>query len=130
MCGAGGEEADEPRIVVERFQRGHDEAAPGERAAECGRADGAPVPASISAIDEVEILELQFAAAYQPVVGDQHAGDRAEASRVAEQPREDIPRWIREQLPRLNHDAEDPGDQPAGLEADETWKGVRKVIRR
>src|SRR5262249_48794534 len=32
--GAGGEESDEPRVVVQRPERRHDEAAPGERAAE------------------------------------------------------------------------------------------------
>ena len=38
MRDAGGEEADEPGVVVQRLQRRHDEAAPRERAADRGRA--------------------------------------------------------------------------------------------
>ena len=128
-CG-GDEEADEPRVVVERFEHRDDEPAPRQGAADHGRRNRAPVPAAIDPVGEIEILELQLAPPHDPVVGDQHAGDRAQAARVAEQPGEDVAGRIGEQPPRLNHDAEDAGDQPAGLEADILRKRVGEIVGR
>jgi hypothetical protein len=130
MRGAGREKSDEPGVVVQRFERRDDQPTPRQRAAKRGGRNRAPVPALIHAVDEIQILESQFAPANQPVIGDQHAGYRPEAARVPQQPREDVARRIGEQLPRLNQDTENPGDQSAGLEADEARKRVGEIVRR
>src|SRR5262252_7766143 len=113
--GAGGEKSDEPRVVVERLQRRNEEAAPRQRAAERRRRDRTQVPAAVDAVRQIQILELQFAAAHQPVVSDEDAGNRSESAGVSEQPGVDVAGGIGEELPRLYRDAEQSGDQASGL---------------
>src|SRR5580765_7635313 len=86
MRRAGGEESDEPGIVVQRLQHRRDEAAPGERAADCGRTNRPHVPAAIDTVRQLEIFEAKLAAPDEPVVDDQDAGNRSKPARVAEQP--------------------------------------------
>src|SRR5207247_1114349 len=85
MSDRRGEEPHEPGVVVQRLERRHDKAAPGERATDRGGGDRAPVPAAIRAVDEIEILELQLAAADDPIVRDEYAGYGSEPARIAEQ---------------------------------------------
>ena len=83
---AGDGRADEPGVVVERAQRRDDQPAPRERAAGRAWRRRRPVPAAPVAVDAVaavEIRERELLAAHEPVVGDEHAGDRAETARVA-----------------------------------------------
>src|SRR5262245_53388148 len=94
MRRSGDEESDEPRVVVQRLQRRHDQAAPRQRAADRGRANRAHVPAAIDAVRQIEIFQAKLAAPDQPIVGDQDAGDRSEPARVAEQPGVDVARRI------------------------------------
>src|SRR2546426_151308 len=82
-----------------------------------GRGGGRP-RAAVGAAAEEKTEQPQRARAHDPVVGDQAPRDRAEPARVAHQPREDVAARVREQAPRLHGDAEQSGDQPAGLEAD------------
>src|SRR6185503_16288509 len=64
----GGEEADEPGVVVERPQRREDEPAPGEGAAHQRRDHRRHVPAAVLAVLQVEVGEAQLAAAHDPEV--------------------------------------------------------------
>src|SRR5436190_2054508 len=128
MRRAGGEESDGPGVVIQRLQYRHDEAAPGQRAADRGGANRPHVPAAIDTVRQIEVFKAKLASPDDPVVGDQDAGNRPEPARVAEQPRVDVARRIGQKLPRLNHDAEDAGNEPAGLEADQAWEGVGEVV--
>src|ERR1043165_1435863 len=112
MRNRGCAEADKPGVGVERREGGDDEAYPGERTADQRGHDRAPVPAAVigvSTFAAIQIAELETLLAHQPVVGNQHAGDRAESAGVADEPREDVPGRIREQAPRLHQYADDSG---------------------
>src|SRR5438046_784036 len=63
-------------------------------------ANRADFPASIRTISQIQLLEAQLAAPHDPIVRDEHARNRSEAARVAQQPRVDVARWIGQQLPR------------------------------
>ena len=64
----------------------------------------------------VEVAEVKAFATHQPVVGYQHAGDRAESARIADQPGENVTGRICEQSPRLHQNSDYSGDQSAGAE--------------
>src|SRR2546428_163935 len=102
MRDAGDEEADKPGVVVQRLERGNDEPAPGECAADGGRRDRPPVPAAVDAGGQIEILAPKLTPADNPIVGDQHPCNRSQPARVSEQPREDVAGGIGQQLPGLN----------------------------
>ena len=71
---------------------------------------------------------FKFFVADEPVIGDQHAGDRAQAARIAEQPLENITARIGKQFPRLHQNADDAGDQTAGAERDPFRKSVGEIV--
>ena len=92
--GKGDAEADEPGVVVERLRARGRRGRPRRARSRASVADdGRPVPAAaiaVGAVGQVEILERAAPPPHEPVVGDEHAGDRAEAAGVAEQPGEDV----------------------------------------
>src|SRR4029077_9222303 len=76
--GSSGEEADEPRVVVKRPQRGDDEADPRPRAAGKRRDHRAPAPPAVlgvGAVRKIEIAERELLSTHDPVVDDENAGD-------------------------------------------------------
>src|SRR5713101_3153688 len=79
---ARGRKSDEPRVVVQRLQRWHDQPAPRQPAANRRRGNGAPIPTTIHAVGPIQLLQLQLAPADYPIVRDQHARNRSEAARI------------------------------------------------
>src|SRR5262245_23901413 len=91
VCQGGGAEADEPGVVVERTQGFDNQTDPRQSTADQGCDDGGPVPTAIvcvSAFWSIQIAKLETLLANEPVVGDQHSRDGAEAAGVADEPRE------------------------------------------
>src|SRR5512135_1935564 len=126
---ARGEKPHEPRVVVEGPHRGDHEAAPGEEAARERRDDGGGIPPAVRAVREVERAQVERPPPDDPVVGDEDARDGPESARVPEEPREDVALRVREEPPGLHRDADEAGDEAAGLEADEPRQRVREVVR-
>src|SRR5207253_2562958 len=79
----GYEEPNEPRIIVQRPEGGNEQSDPCRGTAEHGCGDSTPTPFRIDAVLAIEIRNNQFAAAHDPVIGDQHSGDRSQTSRIA-----------------------------------------------
>src|ERR1019366_10130402 len=77
---------------------------------------------------DLEIFELEMAAADDEVVGDHDTGDGAEKTGVAEEPAGDVGTVSREELPRHQEDADDAGDEAAGAEGDEARVEVREIV--
>src|SRR5919204_663732 len=81
---AGGKEPDEPGVVVERLERRHDEAAPCQDAPERRCGNGAPAPAPIRTVGQIQVFERERTAAHDPVVGDQDPRNRSEPAGVSQ----------------------------------------------
>ena len=58
------------------------------------------------------------------------AGDRTQAARVANQPGENVPRRISEQLPWLHQNSNDASNQSARAKRNQFGKGIREIIGR
>src|SRR6185436_18116026 len=91
---------DKPTIVEHRPERGNNEADPRETAPEQSRDDRAPVPAAaegVYALLPVQIAKPESLLMYEPIVGNQNAGDGAQSTGVSDQPRENVPGRIGEE---------------------------------
>src|SRR6185369_11683631 len=86
-------EPDEPRPVVDRPHRGPDRAEQRDPGAGERRHDRRDVPAvrvAIRAMGRIERREVELGAAEDPVVDDQHAGDRADRAGITDEPAVDV----------------------------------------
>src|SRR4029077_1379913 len=82
------------------------------------------------AADAIEVAKPEIGVAHEPVVGDQYARNRTQRAAVETEPGKDVDVRVRQQVPGLNHDAQDPGDQSTGAEADQLGDHVREVVGR
>ena len=75
-------------------------------------------------------LQVEPRPAHQEVVRDEDAAHRAEQRRVSDEPLEDVAGRVLHQPPRLDHDADHPGDQRPDTEGDAALPEVGEVVGR
>src|SRR2546426_2203842 len=121
-------ETDKPGVVVKRAKEGNDQSNPGRRATQKSRGDTDPSPAFIDSVFTIKIFDDQFASPKNPIVRNQHAGNRSQSTGVAEKPIEDVARWIREQFPGLESNPNEAREQTAAAEGDESWKRIGEIV--
>jgi hypothetical protein len=73
-------------------------------------------------------LQVEPRPAHQKVVRDEDAAHRAEQRRVSDEPLEDVAGRVLHQPPRLDHDADHPGDQRPDTEGDAALPEVGEVV--
>src|ERR1043166_7093055 len=106
MCNSGCAESDKPGVSVEGGEGRKDDPEPGGGKTDKRRDDRAPIPAAVvgvSTFAAIEVAEHEAFPAHDPVVGNQYARNRSQAAGVADEPRENISRRIRDRKStRLN----------------------------
>ncbi len=75
-------------------------------------------------------LQVEPRPAHQEVVRDEDAAHRAEQRRVSDEPLEDVAGRVLHQPPRLDHDADHPGDQRPDTEGDAALPEVGEFVGR
>ena len=80
--------------------------------------------------DPLPRLQVEPRPAHQEVVRDEDAAHRAEQRRVSDEPLEDVAGRVLHQPPRLDHDADHPGDQRPDTEGDAALPEVGEVVGR
>src|SRR5271166_2408463 len=111
---SGGEEADEPGVVVEPTDGREDEAHEGDGNPGSEREQGFGIEAAgvfVDAAPAIKIGEAETAAAQEEIIADHDAGDGAEQSRVADEPAEDVGTVRGHELPGHHEDADKAGDE-------------------
>ena len=99
---------------------------PRRRGQQTGGVEAARVPARPAPL--VQRLQVEPRPAHQEVVRDEDAAHRRR--RVSDEPLEDVAGPVLHQLPRLDHDADHPGDQGPDTEGDAALPEVSEVVGR
>src|SRR5438552_3634490 len=82
-------ETHKPRVVIKRAQRRNNQSNPGGRTAQKSGGNTAPSPAFVGSIFTIEVFDNQLASPKDPIVCNQHTGNRSQSTGVAQQPIQD-----------------------------------------